>query len=146
MKIAIGCDPNAADLKNALTQVAQSLGHEVTDFGADDPIYANVVIRVATEVAQGAYDRGIVLCGTGLGASITANKVPGCYCALVTDMYQAQRATLSNNANVIAFGAQVTGIESAKALLAEYLAHTYDPESRSAPKIARIAEYEQTGA
>ncbi|MDR0285168.1 MAG: RpiB/LacA/LacB family sugar-phosphate isomerase [Propionibacteriaceae bacterium] len=146
MRIAVGCDPNAAAMKYALADLARSLGHEVTDLGSDDPVYANVAIAVATAVAAGRFDRGVVMCGTGLGVSIAANKVPGCYCALVTDVYQAQRATLSNNANVVAFGAQVTGIELAKALLTEFLAHTYDPESRSAPKVARIAEFERTGA
>jgi len=146
MRIAIGCDPNAAQLKDQVSAVVTSLGHELTDLGSPDPVYANVAIAVATAVAAGEYDRGIVICGTGIGVSIAANKVPGCYCALVTDAYQAQRATLSNNANVIALGAQVTGVEVAKLLVTEYLAHTYDPESRSAPKVARITEYEARGA
>jgi ribose 5-phosphate isomerase B len=146
MKLAIGCDPNAARMKEALIEFARSLGHEVVDFGSPDPIYANVAIAVATQVAQGQYQRGILICGTGIGASIAANKVRGCYCALVSDVYQAQRATLSNNANVIAFGAQVIGIESAKVLLATYLSHSFDPDSRSGPKVARICRYEAEGA
>lgn len=142
MKLAFGCDPNAEDLKIILMEHARQLGHEVTDFGSEDPIYANVVIEVGEAVATGEYERGIVLCGTGIGASIAANKVKGVYCALVSDIYQAQRAQLSNNANVIAFGAQVTGPEVAKVLLEAYLAKKYDELSRSAPKIARIKEYE----
>lgn len=145
MKIAVGCDPNASQLKNELAQFMRSLGHEVDDLGSDDPIYANVAFDVATQVVQGAYDRGVVLCGTGIGVSISANKVPGCRCALLTDSYQAQRAQLSNDANVIALGAQVTGPELAKALVAEYLANTYDPSSRSAEKVGRIADYETRG-
>ena len=84
----------------------------------------------------------MVVCGTGIGVSIAANKVKGAYCALVSDIYQAQRATLSNNANMIAMGEQVIGIEVAKALLTEYLAHTFDPGSRSGVKVARIVEIE----
>ena len=86
--------------------------------------------------------RGILICGTGIGVSIAANKVPGAYAALVNNVYQAQ---LSNNANIITLGAQVTGIELAKCLVKEYLSVTFDPESRSMPKVARITEYEKEG-
>ncbi len=146
MIIGFGSDPNAADLKSALMAHARELGHEVLDLGSDDPIYPHTAIDVAKEVVAGRVERGVVLCGTGIGVSIAANKVPGAYCALLSDVYQAQRAQLSNNANMIAMGAQVVGIEVAKCLLAEYLSHRYDPESRSAPKVAAICEYEATQA
>ncbi|HEY3544756.1 MAG TPA: RpiB/LacA/LacB family sugar-phosphate isomerase [Propionicimonas sp.] len=146
MIIGFGCDPNATDLKLALIAHARDLGHEVRDFGSDDPIYPHTAILVAQEVASGRVDRGVVLCGTGIGVSIAANKVPGAYCALLGDVYQAQRAQLSNNANMIAMGAQVVGVEVAKCLLGEYLSHRYDPVSRSAAKIAAICEYEASGA
>lgn len=97
-------------------------------------------------VASKTCDRGILVCGTGIGVSIAANKVKGAYAALVSDVYQAQRAQLSNNANIITMGAQVIGIELAKCLVKEYLGQTYDPNSRSAPKIARITKYESEGA
>lgn len=109
MKLAFGCDPNATDLKQALIKEAERLGHEVVDFPSGDPMYANTAIAVAKSVAAGEEDRGILLCGTGIGVSIAANKVPSAYCACVTDVYQAQRAVLSNNANLIAMGAQVVG-------------------------------------
>ncbi|MDF7664178.1 RpiB/LacA/LacB family sugar-phosphate isomerase [Bifidobacterium sp. ESL0763] len=143
MKIAFGCDPNAKDLKKVLMDEARNLGHEVVDFPSDDPIYANVAIAVAESVVKGEEDRGILLCGTGLGVSIAANKVPGACCACVADIYQAERATLSNNANLLAMGAQVVGPESAKEFMKAYLGATFDPNSRSAPKIARISEYEK---
>ena len=142
MKLAFGCDPNAAELKKALIAKAESLGHEVTDFGSDDPIYANVAADVAHSVAEGKYDRGVVVCGTGIGVSLAANKVKGAYCALIADPYSAQRATLSNNANMIAMGAQTTGVETAKVLLELYLANTFDPNSRSGVKVARVVEIE----
>jgi len=142
MKLAFGCDPNAAELKKALIAKAESLGHEVTDFGSDDPIYANVAADVAHAVAEGKYDRGVVVCGTGIGVSLAANKVKGAYCALIADPYSAQRATLSNNANMIAMGAQTTGVETAKVLLELYLANTFDPNSRSGVKVARVVESE----
>ncbi len=141
MKIATGCDPNASGLKEAVIAELEKLGHTVTDFGADDPVYANVVIEVAEAVARGDYDRGVVLCGTGLGASIAANKVPGAYCALLTDCYQAERATLSNNANMIALGAQVTGVEVARVIVRTYMDNVYKPGGRSEPKIQRIFDY-----
>ena len=84
MKIAFGCDPNASEMKKALIEVAESLGHEVKDFGSDDPIYANTAIDVANAVVSKEYDRGVVVCGTGIGVSISANKVKGAYCALIT--------------------------------------------------------------
>ena len=130
------------EFKNQLMEYVESLGHEVTDFGSDDPIYANVAIKCAQAVAAKEFDKGIVVCGTGIGVSIAANKVKGAYAACIHDVYQAQRAQLSNNANIITMGAQVTGIELAKCLVKEYLSVSYDPNSRSAPKVARITEYE----
>ena len=143
MKIAIGCDPNAEAFKQQLIPYIESLGHTVEDFGSDDVIYANAAIRVGEAVAAKQFDRGILICGTGIGISIAANKVKGAYCALVTDVYQAQRAQLSNNANLIAMGSQVLGIELAKCLAKEYLSNTFDPASRSLPKAARITAYEE---
>ncbi len=142
MKIVFGCDPNASDFKTELIQYVGSLGHEVVDFGSDDPIYANVAFRVGEAVANKTFDRGILICGTGIGVSIAANKVPGVCAALVTDVYQAERAQLSNNANVITLGAQVTGIELGKCLVRTYLEKQYDPNSRSTQKIKRISDYE----
>lgn len=143
MKIAIGCDPNASALKREVIEELSALGHEVIDLGSDDPIYANVVIDVAEGVVAGTYERGIVMCGTGIGASIAANKVPGAYCALVTDVYQAERAALSNNANLIAMGAQVTGDKVARLMARTWIGNTndFDPAGRSAPKMGRIYEY-----
>ncbi len=143
MKIAIGCDPNAADFKKQLIPFIEQLGHEVVDFGSDDPIYANTAIELAEAVARGECERGVLICGTGIGVSIAANKVKGAYAALVNNVYQAQRATLSNNANIITMGAQVTGIELGKCLVKEYLANTFDPKSRSLPKVQRICDYER---
>lgn len=142
MKIAIGCDPNASDFKKQLIPYIESLGHEVTDFGSEDPIYADTAIAVAESVAKKENDRGVLICGTGIGVCIAANKVKGAYAALVNNIYQAQRATLSNNANIITMGAQVTGIELGKCFVKEFLANTFDPQSRSMPKVKRICDYE----
>lgn len=143
MRVAFGCDPNAAEFKKVLMEYAQSLGYEVFDLGSDDVIYANVAIKCAKAVAAKEYDRGILVCGTGIGVSIAANKVKGAYAACVHDIYQAQRAQLSNNANIITMGSQVIGIELAKCILREYLSLTFDPNSRSKDKVERIVEFEK---
>ena len=97
---------------------------------------------MAESVAAKEVERGVVMCGTGIGVSISANKVPGAYCALLTDAYQAERAQLSNDANMVAFGAQVTGVESVKRLVREYLSVSYVENERSAPKLAALYDYE----
>ena len=127
MLIGIGCDPNASDLKAVLARYAVELGHAVRDFGSAAPLCPLPAINVAESVARGEVDRGVVLCGTGIGVSIAANKVKGAYCALLMDSYQAERAQLSNSANMIAMGAQVIGPETAKRLLRDYLAVAYEP-------------------
>lgn len=143
--IAIGCDPNAAALKAHLVKHVKALGYEVEDYGDSDPVYASTAIRLAEAVSAGKHGRGILLCGTGIGVSIAANKVKGAYAALVTDPYSAERARKSNNANIICFGAFTIGVEVAKSLLSIWLASEYTPGTPSEPKVARISEYERSG-
>ena len=143
MKIAVGCDPNATAFKEELGKYAESLGHEVIDYGSDDPIYANVAFRVAEDVAGGKCDRGILFCGTGIGMSIAANKVKGAYAACISNVFQAQRAELSNDANIITLGSQVIGPELAKCFIKEYLGLQFDPSGRSGPKVDAIVAYEK---
>ncbi len=143
MKIAIGCDPNAQKFKEEMITYIKGLGYDCCDFGSENPIYAEVATEVAKAVAQKKYDRGILICGTGIGMCIAANKVKGAYAALVNNVFQAQRAELSNHANIITMGAQVTGIEVAKMMVKEYLQNKFDTQSRSMPKVQRIYAYEQ---
>ena len=143
MKIAMGCDPNAEAYKQDLIKFVKSLGHEVTDFGSEDPIYANVAFAVGEAVAAGEYDRGILCCGTGLGVMLAANKVKGVYAAVLGDVYSAQRAVLSNNCNIITLGSQVTGIKKAEELVRTYLSLNYEYNERSGKKVDRILEYEK---
>ena len=87
MRLAIGSDPNAESAKIELIKHIEKGGYgEVVDFGSPDPIYANTAIQVAESVAKGEYDKGILICGTGIGVSIAANKVQGAYAALVSDV------------------------------------------------------------
>jgi ribose 5-phosphate isomerase B len=141
MNIAIGCDPNAAGLKGVLIDHIKELGYLCHDYGSDDPIYANVAIEVTEAVVAGKHDRGILLCGTGIGMCIAASKVPGAYAAVCQDPYSTERSILSNNANIMTLGSQVVGAELAKSLVTVWLNVTYISGSRSEPKIQRISEY-----
>ena len=142
-RIAVGCDPNAADLKRILVDDLRSAGCEVTDYGSEDAIYANVAIEVAEGVAAGRHDRGLLVCGTGIGMSISANKVKGAYAALVSDAYSAERSVMSNNANIMCMGAFTVGREVARKCLQVWLDAEFDQESRSAPKVQRYRDYDQ---
>lgn len=124
MRIAFGCDHAATDMKYDLMKHAESLGHTVIDCGVkpgeqgDYPVYA---ARTAKKVQSGECDRGIVVCGTGLGVSITCNKLHGIRCALLSDCFSAKMSRAHNDANMAAFGARVTGIELAKMMLEFFL-------------------------
>ena len=139
--VAIGCDPNAAELKRVIKDHLESMGYPVEDYGSDDPIYANVAFAVAEAVAAGRHERGILLCGTGIGVSIAANKVPGAYAALCADVYSTERSRKSNNANIMTLGSQVVGPELAKALVTVWMQSEYVPGGRSEPKVQRIVQY-----
>ena len=140
-KIAIGCDPNADALKKAIIKHLAELGFECKDYGSEDPMYANVAIDVSEAVAAGKHDRGILMCGTGIGVSIAANKVPGAYAALCSDAYSTERSIKSNNVNIMTLGEQVTGVELAKSLVTIWMNSEYTPGGRSEPKIQRICDY-----
>lgn len=143
MKIAIGCDPNAQKAKEEIIQFIQLKGYgEVTDFGSEDPIYANTAIEVATAVASKTYDRGILICGTGIGVSIAANKVKGAYAALLSDTYSAKRARLSNNANIACLGAFTTGNKLREELVSAFLTNEFETGCSSQPKIDAFVRYD----
>ncbi|WP_064692939.1 D-erythrulose-4-phosphate isomerase [Rhizobium aegyptiacum] len=105
-----------------------------------DPFYANLSERVASGVIDGTYDKAILVCGTGIGVCISANKVPGIRAALTHDTYSAERAALSNNAQIITMGARVIGPELAKSIADAFLAQTFDEDSRSAGNVKAINE------
>ena len=108
-----------------------------TDAGPD-AFYANLSDRVASGVLDGTYDKAILVCGTGIGVSIAANKVPGIRAALTHDTYSAERAALSNNAQIITMGSRVIGPELAKAVADAFLAQTFDENGRSAGNVNAI--------
>ena len=124
-KIAIGCDEAALHLKNTLIAHLKSAHNiEVEDFGVYDEkpsLYPEIAYTVATKVADATFERAIILCGTGIGVNIVANKVPGVRAACCHDVFSAERARKSNNAQIITMGARVIGPELAKTILDAWL-------------------------
>lgn len=143
MRIAIGCDPNAQEAKEQLMKYIAAKGYgEVTDFGDTDPIYAHTAIKVAESVAAKKHDRGIIICGTGIGVSIAANKVKGAYAALVSDVYSAERARLSNDANIACMGAFTTGEKVREMMVDAFLSNEFVPNCSSQPKVYAFVQYD----
>ena len=144
MKVAIGCDEAAYELKEILKSFVIAEGHEVVDFGTFDGkpvLYPDIAYAVATAVAEGRQDSGVLLCGTGIGMAITANKVKGIRAAQCHDTYSAERARKSNDAQIVTLGARVIGPELAKVIVHTFLTSEYQG-GRSAPKVERIIAYE----
>jgi len=121
--------------------VLNEQGIEYVDMGcySEEPVdYPDIGEKVAVAVADGQFDRGILICGTGIGMCIVANKVPGVRAALAHDVYSAERARKSNDAQILTMGAQVVGTEAARAILNAWLASEFQG-GRSAPKVAKMA-------
>lgn len=143
MKLAIAGDSAGADLANVLaTYLNQNYDVTVLSNHPDNTneLYANLSDRVCTDVIDGKYDRAVLVCGTGIGVCISANKVPGIRAALCHDTYSAERAALSNDAQVITMGARVIGTELAKIIVDAYLNQTFDMAGRSANNVKAINE------
>lgn len=124
MKIVIGCDSNAIGLKNALVEVLRDKNIEYKDFGVNtqDPIdYPDIAAKVTLEVQNGNFERGILVCGTGLGMAICANKFDGIRAAVCHDIYSTQRSILSNDCQILAMGALIIGKSAAQELLKVWL-------------------------
>lgn len=120
---------------------------ELTDVGVgsdEHTAYPHVAIETARRVADGDADRALLICGTGLGVAISANKVPGVRAVTAHDTYSVRRSVLSNNAQVLCFGQRVIGLEVARALVDEWLDQHFDEQSSSAEKVAAIGQYEQS--
>ncbi|MCE3028430.1 MULTISPECIES: ribose 5-phosphate isomerase B [unclassified Salinicola] len=145
-RVAVGCDEAAYEMKQAMIDHVRGLGHEVEDFGTHDgkPIlYPDVAFEIAQAIAEGRFDRGVLMCGTGIGVAISANKVAGIRAAQAHDTYSAERARKSNDAQIVTMGARVIGVELAKVIATTFLSSEYEPGGRSQPKIDRIDAYER---
>lgn len=146
MKIGIGADHNAFEAKEQLIKYIQSLGHEIEDYGCystEDIDYPGIAFKVSQAVLDKKVERGILICGTGVGMAIAANKVAGIRAAQVHDPYSAERAQLSNDAQIITFGAKIIGVEVMKLLTEEYLSNTFKG-GNSERKINQITEKERS--
>ncbi len=145
--IVIGCDDAGTRFRDALAADLRkdSRVAAVIDVGVaanETTAYPHIAVTAGKMVAEGKADRALLICGTGLGVAISANKVPGIRAVTAHDVYSVQRAVLSNNAQVLCLGERVIGLELARALVKEWLAHRFDESSASAAKVAAICAYE----
>ena len=149
LRIAIGSDEAGVSYKAAITKDLESNPRVagVTDVGvpssSDKTAYPHIAVAAARLVAEGKADRAILICGTGLGVAIAANKVPGIRAVTAHDSFSVERAILSNDAQVLCMGERVIGLELARRLAKEWLGYKFDTSSASAAKVAAITEHEQ---
>jgi ribose 5-phosphate isomerase B len=128
--IAIGADDAAVELKAQIVQHLESKGILVKDYGvftSDPMLYPDIALEVAQAVADGKHERGILMCGTGIGVCITANKVPGIRAAVCHDIYSAERSRMSNDCQIMTLGSRVIGPELAKSLVDVWYARNFKP-------------------
>jgi len=142
MKVAVAGDSAGESLAEIVAEHLATKGYDSENIshvdGAKDDFYADLSDRVANKVLDGSYDRAILVCGTGIGVCLSANKVPGIRAAQCHDTYSAERAALSNNAQIITFGARVIGPELAKSIAEAFLKEQFDPNGRSADNVKAI--------
>jgi ribose 5-phosphate isomerase B len=147
LRVVVGSDDAGYEYKEALKGDLRADDRvvEVTDIGVgsdENTAYPHVAVAAARLVAEGKADRALLVCGTGLGVAISANKVPGIRAVTAHDGFSVERSVLSNNAQVLCFGQRVIGLELARRLAREWLSYEFDPESPSASKIEAIDQYE----
>ena len=146
MKIAIGCDHGALDLKNVMVAHLEKQGHQVKDFGTytkDSCDYPEFAAAAARAVADGSHDRGIVLCTTGIGVSIAANKVDGIRCALLSDVMSARMTREHNDTNVMALGAGVVGQMLALEIVDTWIGTDFSHNERHQRRINKVMALEK---
>jgi ribose 5-phosphate isomerase B len=149
LRIVIDADDAGFEYKEALKKdlAANPMVESVVDVGvgADEhTAYPHVAVRAAELVAAGGADRALLVCGTGLGVAISANKVPGIRAVTAHDSFSVERAVLSNDAQVLTFGQRVIGLELARRLAREWLTYRFDDTSASAEKVRALSDYEET--
>lgn len=146
MKIAIGCDHAGVDAKNRLIDYLASKGHTLINFGTDtsDSVdYPDIALPAARAVADGEADCGILICGTGIGIGISANKVRGIRCAILSDVYSAELTRRHNNANMMSMGARVISVEKMMEICDVFLSTPFEG-GRHQKRIDKITEIENS--
>jgi len=146
MKIALGCDHAGFEVKDSVIKAIKNAGYEYIDFGTYDTNscdYPDFAAKAACSVASGQTDLGILICGTGIGISIAANKVAGIRCAHVTDEFSAKAAREHNNANMLAVGARITPAELIERIVDIFL-HTPFAGGRHANRVNKITQIEKS--
>ncbi|KAL8761658.1 MAG: hypothetical protein Q9184_002242 [Pyrenodesmia sp. 2 TL-2023] len=149
LRIAIGCDDAGHTYKEALKAdlESSSLVSSVIDVGveqtSDKTAYPHLAVAACQKVLDGEADRALLVCGTGLGVAISANKVPGIRAVTAHDSFSVEKAVTSNDAQVLCMGQRVVGIELARRLAKEWLEYRFDPQSASAEKVEAIKQYEE---
>ncbi|WP_053361072.1 ribose 5-phosphate isomerase B [Bacillus sp. FJAT-27251] len=144
MRVAISSDHGGINIREEIKQLMDEMGIEYEDFGCECETsvdYPDYALPVAEKVAQGEFDRGILICGTGIGMSIAANKVKGIRCALVHDVYSAKLTRQHNDSNIIAMGERVIGPGLAREIAKAWLGEEFEG-GRHANRIGKIASYE----
>src|ERR1700732_4949699 len=146
MRVGIATDHGGFELKNELAAYLREAGHDVVDFGAtslnpgDD--YPDFVIPLAQAVAAGKVERGLAVCGSGVGASVCANKIPGVRAGLVQDHYSAHQGVEHDDMNILCMGGRVVGLESAKDLVDAFLGAKFTGEERHVRRLGKVAALE----
>ncbi|KAF1925196.1 ribose 5-phosphate isomerase [Didymella exigua CBS 183.55] len=149
LRIVVGCDSAGVSYKNAIIADLKksNLVSDIIDIGVpettDDTAYPHVAVDAAKLVAEGKADRAVLICGTGLGVAISANKVPGIRAVTAHDSFSVERSILSNDAQVLCMGERVIGLELARRLIREWLGYRFDKSSASAAKVDAITEHEK---
>ena len=146
MKISVACDHGAVDLKNAVVKHLQAQGHQVVDFGTntlDSCDYPDFASKAAKAVAEGDCQRGIVLCTTGIGMSIAANKIKGIRCALLSDVMSARLTREHNDTNMMALGAGVVGQMLALEIVDTWIGTEFSGGERHCRRIEKLMALEQ---
>lgn len=144
MKIAVGCDHFGLPLKEHIVNLLREKNIEFSDYGVtshEEVDYPDVAEKVSLSIRDGKFDRGILVCGTGIGMAISANKVPGIFAAVVHDPFSAERSRKSNNAQVLAMGSMIIGPEVARSLVSIWLDSEFQG-GRSARKVDKIYKIE----
>ncbi|HET9726416.1 MAG TPA: ribose 5-phosphate isomerase B [Gemmatimonadales bacterium] len=146
MNVAVGADHAGYELKQELVPWLRSIGYEVTDLGTNsiEPVdYPDVATVVAAAVLSGRAERGVLICGSGVGASVAANKLPGIRAGLCHDSYSAHQGVEHDDMNVLALGSRVIGVELARELVRLFLEARFTHEERHERRVAKIKALEQ---